>query len=126
MKTKLVWIIGIIIIILLGVLLLGSFYADYFNVSFNPDPHFPEDPIEVTRAEFDAAFERLSKQGVLMKADRDLAWRNFAGWRVNYDSVLSALARLTMAPDVPWLAEFTFTPPDPDSEETAGQLKKAS
>jgi hypothetical protein len=100
--------------------------ADFFKVSYNPDPHFPQDPIGVTRADFDAAYDRLSKQGVPMKAERDLAWRNFAGWRVNYDSVLAALAQLTMAPDVPWLAEFTFTPPDSDSGETAGQLKKAS
>ena len=40
--------------------------------------------------------------------------------------VLTALAHLTMAPDVSWLSEFTFTPPDSDSGETAGQLKKAS
>ena len=100
--------------------------ADFFKVSYNPDPHFPQDPIGVARAEFDAAYDRLNKQGVPMKADRDLAWRNFAGWRVNYDGVLAALTRLTMAPDVSWLAEFTFAPPDSDSGETAGQLKKAS
>ena len=99
--------------------------ADFFKVSYNPDPHFPQDPIGVTRAEFDAAYDRLSKQGVPLKADRDLAWRSFAGWRVNYDSVLAALTRLTMAPEVSWLAEFTFAPPDADAGETAGQLKKA-
>ena len=33
--------------------------------------------------------------------DRDQAWRDFSGWRVNYDTVLRALERLTMAP-TPW------------------------
>ena len=37
-----------------------------------------------------------------MKADLDRAWRDFAGWRVNYDRVLLAMAALTMAPDAPW------------------------
>lgn len=33
-----------------------------------------------------------------MKKDLEQAWCNFAGWRVNYDRVLLALAGLTMAP----------------------------
>ena len=37
-----------------------------------------------------------------LKADLEQAWRDFAGWRVNYDRVLLALAALTMAPDAPW------------------------
>lgn len=100
--------------------------ADFFRVPYNPDPHFPDDPISVTRADFDAALARLAGQGVPLKGDRELAWQNFAGWRVNYDSVLGALARLTMAPEAAWLAEFTFAPPDPASGKTSGELVKAS
>ena len=33
--------------------------------------------------------------------DRDQAWRDFNGWRVNYDAVLRGLEKLTMAP-TPW------------------------
>jgi hypothetical protein len=33
--------------------------------------------------------------------DRDGAWRDFNGWRVNYDAPLRALERITMAP-TPW------------------------
>jgi len=98
--------------------------ADFFEVSYNSDPHYPKDPIQVTREEFYAAYDRLASQGVPVKEDRDLAWRNFAGWRVNYDSVLVALGRMTMAPEVPWLAEHTFVPPDVESGETAGSLRK--
>jgi len=99
--------------------------ADYFKVPYNPDPTFPEVPIQISRTEFDEACDRLLSQGVPLKEDRDLAWQNFAGWRVNYDSVVVGLADLTMAPDIPWLAEYTFVPADTDSGQTGGSLQKA-
>ena len=40
-----------------------------------------------------------------LKADRDQAWRDFSGWRVNYDAVLLALANLTGAPPAPWSSD---------------------
>jgi len=40
--------------------------------------------------------------GVPLKQDFEQAWRDFAGWRVNYDSVYIAIADLTMAPPSPW------------------------
>ena len=40
-----------------------------------------------------------------LKADRDQAWRDFVGWRVNYDQVLLALAALVMAPYAPWSSD---------------------
>ncbi len=98
--------------------------ADFFKVPYNPDPHFPADPISVSKTEFEAAYDRLRDQGVPMKADRELAWKNFAGWRVNYDSALNALAHLTMAPETSWLSEYTFMPPDPEKGQTAGELRK--
>ena len=53
--------------------------------------------------------------GVPLKPDRDQAWRDFAGWRVNYDVALVALARLTMAPMAPWSSDryedVHFVPP---------------
>ena len=98
--------------------------ADVFQVSYNPDPHFPDDPISVTREEFEAALDRLVGQGVKIRADRDFAWQHFAGWRVNYDSVLKALAELTMAPETPWLSDYTFVPADPTIGQTGGRLEK--
>jgi hypothetical protein len=62
----------------------------------------PDDPISITRREFDLACTRLHAAGVPLKADRDQAWRDFAGWRVNYDVVLRQLAGLTMAPWALW------------------------
>jgi len=78
--------------------------ADTFGVPYNPQPS-PTDPIHVTREEFDAACEQLAAQGVPLKVDRDQAWRDFAGWRVNYDFALLALAGLTVAPPAPWSSD---------------------
>lgn len=96
--------------------------ADFFDLPYDPDPHFPEDPITVSREEFDAACERLAAQGLPLKKDRDLAWQNFGGWRVNYDQTLAALARITMAPQAPWLADVTMVRAEPGSGETGAQL----
>jgi len=76
--------------------------ANYFDIPNPQDPHFPEFPICVDRAEFDAVLNQLSAAGLPLKADRELAWRNFAGWRVNYDRSLILLCGLIMAPTAPW------------------------
>lgn len=78
--------------------------AGMFNIDFDPDPA-PTDPISVTRAEFDAAWAEMKQAGVPLKADQDQAWRDFAGWRVNYDRVLLALAELTIIPYTPWVSD---------------------
>ncbi len=78
--------------------------ADFFSVPYNPNPH-AGDPISITRAEFDAAYDQLASQDLPVKFNRDQAWRDYAGWRVNYDQVLLALAELTMAPEAPWSSD---------------------
>jgi hypothetical protein len=79
--------------------------GDYFGIEHNANPRFPADPISVTRAEFDAACQRFTEQGIPLKPDREQAWQDFAGWRVNYDSVLIALCALIMAPPAPWSSD---------------------
>ncbi len=87
--------------------------ADFFGIPYDPRPR-PDDPISIPREEFDAACERLQDAGVPMLADRDEAWRRFAGWRVNYDTVLLALCNLTVPPRALWSSdrsgERTFRP----------------
>jgi hypothetical protein len=78
--------------------------ASFFRIPFNPHPN-PDDPISIGRNEFDDACEALAGQGVPLKEDRDQAWLDFSGWRVNYDTVLVALAGLTMAPFAPWSSD---------------------
>ena len=78
--------------------------ADFFGIEFDPDPA-PSDPISITRGEFDQAVARLRDVGVPIKPDLDECWRDFAGWRVNYDTVLLQLAQITMAPYAPWTSD---------------------
>jgi hypothetical protein len=88
--------------------------ADFFQIPVDHDPR-PDDPISITREEYDVAYLRLLEAGVPVKPDRERAWRDFAGWRVNYDAALIGLARLTMAPFAPWSSdryeEAHFIPP---------------
>ena len=79
--------------------------ADYFGMPYPRDPRFPAHPNSISRTEFDAACALLARHGVPLKEDRDLAWQNFAGWRVNYDVVLLALYALTTAPYISWSSE---------------------
>ena len=76
----------------------------FFRIPFNNDPA-PDDPISITRHEFDDACRRLEEKGVPLKEDRDQAWRDFAGWRVNYDDVLLGLALLIVAPPAEWSSD---------------------
>lgn len=75
--------------------------VDFFGIPHNAKPK-PDDPISVSRAEYDAVYDELAAVGLPLKADREQAWRDFAGWRVNYDQVLLILAGMTMAPQAPW------------------------
>ena len=75
--------------------------VDFFGLPHDANPK-PDDPISVTRAEFDAVCDELESVGVPLVPDLDQAWRDFVGWRVNYDRVLRILAGLTMAPEAPW------------------------
>jgi len=79
--------------------------ADYFDIPHPIDPHFPETPVSITRYEFEAVLDRLKLDGLPLKPDRDQAWQDFAGWRVNYDHALLALCRLVMAPPAFWSSD---------------------
>jgi hypothetical protein len=78
--------------------------ADFFGIDYEVDPA-PDAPISVTRAEFDQLCDELAAGGVPLRADRDQAWASFAGWRVNYDTVLLRLCSLVMAPPARWSSD---------------------
>jgi hypothetical protein len=59
----------------------------------------------VTREEFIGVYERLAGAGLPVRANRERAWLDYRGWRVNYDSVLIRLADLTMASYAPWVSD---------------------
>ena len=86
-----------------GYLSLGRI-AEGFGMPFDHQPS-PEDPISITRQEWEDALDDLAASGVAVKSDRDQAWRDFAGWRVNYDTVVLELAELTDAPYAMWSSD---------------------
>jgi hypothetical protein len=76
-----------------------------FEIPLPHDPQFPNDPISISRAEFDQTLTKLAAAGLPIKADREQAWKDFGGWRVNYDRSLIALCKLVMAPFAPWSSD---------------------
>jgi len=71
-----------------------------FHLPFDPSPTAAS-PTRIDRATFDKALDVLAESGVPLREDREQAWSDFHGWRVNYDEPLGHLERLTMAPP-PW------------------------
>lgn len=78
--------------------------AGGFGFRFDAQPS-PDAAISITRQEWEDAMDDLGASGVAIKPDRDQAWRDFAGWRVNYDTVLLELAELTDAPYAMWSSD---------------------
>jgi hypothetical protein len=76
-----------------------------FGIPLPHDPHFPDDPISISREDFDGTLTQLAAAGVPIKPDRDQAWKDFGGWRVNYDRSLIELCILVMAPFAPWSSD---------------------
>jgi hypothetical protein len=86
--------------------------ADYFAIAYEPNPR-PDDPISVSRREFDLLLVELQAADVPLKADRDQAFRDWAGWRVNYDAALVGLASLVVAPEARWSSDRVTNQPRP-------------
>ncbi len=74
--------------------------ADMFQISYPQQPG-QADPTSVDRERFETALDVIGRAGVPLVADRDRAWLDFNGWRVNYDAALRGLEVLTVAP-TPW------------------------
>ncbi len=78
--------------------------AQMFGIDFDDDPG-ADDPISVSRSEWDEAVNEMAAAGLPVSADRDAAWQAWRGWRVNYDTVLLSLARIVEAPLAPWVSD---------------------
>jgi hypothetical protein len=75
--------------------------ADFFGIEYDPHPA-QTDVTSVTREKFDLAAFELESAGLPLRPDRDQAFRDFNGWRVNYDRTLLAISRLIVAPVANW------------------------
>jgi hypothetical protein len=78
--------------------------ADYYGIAYDADPQ-PGDPISITKDEFLDACDQLAAAGIPVRADREAAWLDFTGWRVNYDVPLLALAGFIAVPYAPWSSD---------------------
>jgi hypothetical protein len=86
--------------------------ANHFGLPNPQDPHHPADTVSVSRDEFDAILRELAASGLPIKADWEQAWRDFAGWRVNYDRALISICVLVMAPTAAWSSDRTLLIPN--------------
>lgn len=67
-----------------------------------PDDPGPDDPVELTRAEFDEAVRWLRDAGWQPERSADEAWPQFRGWRVNYEAAAYRLALYLDLPPALW------------------------
>jgi len=78
--------------------------AHFFGFDYDSDP-CADDPISIERGEFLEVYETLKEVGLPVRSDVDSAWRDFAGWRVNYDQPLLQLASFVDAPPALWSSD---------------------
>lgn len=106
--------------------------AAVLRIPYDPDP-LPTDPIRLTRAEYLEGIDRLRQVGYELERTPEEAWRHFAGWRVNYEPIVDALAELIMTPPSPWFAARPGQPVallplvlnrTPDDPEATGNPEK--
>ncbi len=77
--------------------------ASIYGLPFDADPA-PDDAISIGRAEYDSVYDQMAAAGIELR-EREQAWRDFAGWRVNYDTPLLELAAMLEAPQAPWTSD---------------------
>jgi hypothetical protein len=82
--------------------------SDYFRVPYPLQPDGTE-PISITRDEFEGALDHIAESGAPVLPDREAAWLDFVGWRVNYDAMIEALHVRFTSPRVEW--SMTLTQP---------------
>lgn len=75
--------------------------ADYFRIPY-PVVLNSTVPITISRHEFNTVLEHLERSGVPLIADRDAAWRDYVGWRRNYDAIIEACYELFTCPRTDW------------------------
>lgn len=107
--------------------------ADVLHIGYTPDP-LPTDPVRLTEEEFGEGFDLLESVGFPLETSRPEAWRQFRGWRVNYEQIADELTRILLPPPAPWLrsrpelgsASFPMilnrTPDDPEGAKPPKRL----
>jgi len=75
--------------------------SDALGWNYDQDP-LPDDPLQLTAAEFALAVDLLHEVGFTTERDAEAAWPHFRGWRVNYEDLAYRWANRVLAPPAPW------------------------
>ena len=89
------------IFLMMGVDCLRSL-AGTLRIPFDRDP-LPTTPLRLTYEEFEAGLDRLKEVAYPIERSDEEVWRNFSGWRINYESLVDALTLAVVPPPAPWL-----------------------
>jgi hypothetical protein len=75
--------------------------AGTLGIAVNDDPH-PDDPLVLTRADFDEGVRHLTEAGWTFERPAEDAWAHFRGWRVNYEAAAYGIAAHLDLPPAKW------------------------
>ena len=108
--------------------------ARTLHIDYDADP-LPTAGTRLTKEDFERGFRRLHEINWPAERDLDESWRNFQGWRVNYEPIVDALTTLIKPPPAPWFikqpmlgeAEWPLvinrTPEEPQGAQSFGVSK---
>jgi hypothetical protein len=108
--------------------------ARALHIPYDDDP-LPTAAVRLTRPEFDEGFRRLEAVNFPAERSADDAWRNFQGWRVNYEPIVDALTAIIVPPPAPWFPArpelgaarlplvLNRTPDEPEGTQVFGASK---
>ncbi|MEI8308362.1 MAG: hypothetical protein WCF99_14990 [Chloroflexales bacterium] len=74
----------------------------------NEDP-LPTDAVDLSFEAFVRGVEHMRVANVPIEQPIEIAWRDYCGWRVNYEAAAAALATFIVAPPAPWTGRRSFT-----------------
>ncbi len=75
--------------------------AGSLGIEVSDDPH-PDDPLVLTKDDFDEAIQHLAEAGWTFERPPDEAWMHFRGWRVNYETAAHGIAAHLDLPPALW------------------------
>ncbi len=75
--------------------------AGTLGIEVNDDPH-PDDPLFLTRDDFDEGVRHVAEAGWEFERPPDQAWAHFSGWRVNWEAAAHGIAAHLDLPAAKW------------------------
>ncbi len=75
--------------------------AGTLGIEVSDDPR-PDDPLVLTKADFDEAVQHLAEAGWTFERPPEEAWMHFRGWRVNWETAAHGIAAHLDLPPALW------------------------